>query len=279
MSRNMMIVMALISACLIAVMVMITDFGNGESKDLSDNMDADESVSLDIDEVTDGKEEVHSSYDEGMLEDKVFDYEEKFSQNDYAGDTDAEDQVAFEKGSGNVLVSAPHTTTHERDGKVRDAEIYTGSIALLLQKYSDVHVIYNVYEGEDHNHVIGGEYKEKIGDIIEEKEIDLVVDIHGSDASRDFDLDIGTINGETVSAENVELLKYSFNNQDIHEVHENDTFSASGEGTITNHTWNQYNTEAMQLEIHRDYRDPRNDFDSYVQILKSLVFYVENADQ
>ncbi|AXF57104.1 hypothetical protein [Salicibibacter kimchii] len=105
-----------------------------------------------------------------------------------------------------------------------------------------------------------------------------MIDLHGTGGNREFDLDIGTNDGEAVSDEQVDLLKHSLETQDINEVYENDTFSASFEGTITKHTWNHYDTEAMQLEIHSDYRDPRNDFESYYKMLRSLVFFVENVD-
>ncbi|AXF57103.1 hypothetical protein [Salicibibacter kimchii] len=51
------------------------------------------------------------------------------------------------RGEASFEEEAPHTTTHERYAEVRDAEIYTGSIALLIQEYTDAHIIYNVYEG------------------------------------------------------------------------------------------------------------------------------------
>ncbi|QQK78646.1 hypothetical protein HUG20_01145 [Salicibibacter cibi] len=228
-----------------------------------------------------GKNEIQEAYENGDLEEKVFDYEERFSQNDYAGDIHADSQTEFVQGSGdsNVLVSAPHTTTHIREDAVLDAEIYTGSIALLIQAFTGAHVIYNVHEGEDANHVLGGFYKEKIGEIIEEYEVDLVIDLHGAGGSWDFDLEIGTDHGETISDERADLLKYILENNGIQDVYRNENYPASGEGTVTYQSWHHYQTEAMQLEIHSDYRDPRNDFASYFDMLKSLVYFVDNVDQ
>nr|WP_245723220.1 N-formylglutamate amidohydrolase [Natribacillus halophilus] len=219
------------------------------------------------------------AYEDGELEDKLFAYEERFSQNDNAGDLDAESQISFAEGSddSNVLISAPHTTTLIRENETREAEVYTGSLALLIQAFTGAHVIYNVHEGEDHNYIVGGDYKEKIGDIIKDHNIEIVIDLHGADQRRDFALDIGSNEGETVSDEQLDKLIYILESQGIHDVYENETFSASGEGTITRHTWEHYDTEAMQLEIHRDYRNPRGDLESYAQMLKSLVFFVENA--
>lgn len=228
-----------------------------------------------------GNESLDEVYESGDLEEKIFDYEDHFNQNDYAGDMEADSQTEFVEGAGdsNVLISAPHTTTHIREGEIRDADIYTGSIALLIQVFTGAHVIYNVHEGEDANYVLGGPYKEKIGGIIEDYDIDLVIDVHGARKSRDFDLEIGSNHGETVSEERVELLTYILEANGIHNVYRDEMYPASREGTVTHQTWHHYHTEAMQLEIHNDYRNPRNDLESYYKMVKSLVYFVDNADQ
>lgn len=227
-----------------------------------------------------GTEKLEKMFKSDELVNKIFGYEERFSQNSYAGDMDANEQVEFKEGSGdvNVLISAPHTTSHIRDMEVKYAEIYTGSLALLIQEITGAHIIFNTYEGEDANYVIGGKYKEKIGEIIEEYNIDLVLDLHGAARSRDFELELGTDYGETVRDDWVQQMKSSLSNNGIEEVRENDTFAASGEGSVTHHTWNQYHTEAMQLEIHKNFRNPREDVESYYSLLNSLVFFVENID-
>ena len=226
-----------------------------------------------------GDDKLSKLFETDELRTKLFEYEKLFSQNSYKGDLEAENQVEFIKGTGdiNILISAPHTTTQIREGKVMTADVYTGSMALLLQEYTGAHLIYSKFEGEDGNYVIGGTYKEKIGEIIKDYEIDLVLDIHGADRTRDFDLDIGTNFGETVRDEWVELLKTILSNNGIENVYTNHTFHASSKGTVTHHTWNHYNTEAIQLEFNRDFRDPVNDIESYNKALKSLILFVENV--
>lgn len=227
-----------------------------------------------------GTEKLEKMFESEELEHNIFGYEERFSQNSYEGDLDANEQVEFKEGSGdiNVLISAPHTTSHMREGAVKSAEIYTGSLALLIHEITGAHIIFNTYEGEDANYVIGGKYKEKIGEIIEEYNIDLVLDLHGAARSRDFELDLGTDYGETVRNDWVQELKSSLSNNGIKKVRENDTFAASEEGSVIHHVWNQYHTEAMQLEIHKNFRNPREDVESYYSLLNSLIFFVENID-
>lgn len=225
--------------------------------------------------------QIQEDYEEGELESNIYDYESRFSQNNYAGDLDADNQVAFEKGSkeSEILISAPHTTTHIRDQKVRDAEVYTGSIALLVQAYTGAHVMYNVHEGEDANYERGGEYKNHLGDVIETYDIDLVIDLHGAKEKQGFDVDIGTNHGETVSDDRVNGLKEAFSYNNVSRVNVNESFPAAGSETITNHTYNHYDTEAMQLEINYNYRNPREDMDAYIQMLQSLVLFVEHEQK
>ncbi|MCE7792380.1 hypothetical protein K8O68_08110 [Salipaludibacillus sp. CUR1] len=227
-----------------------------------------------------GAEKLKDTYKSSELESKIFSYEKSFSQNDYKGAVGADNQVAFIEGSGevNVLISAPHTTRHVRESEVKPAEIYTGALTYLIQEYTGAHIIFNTHKGEDANYILGGEYKEKIGEIIEEHEIDLVIDLHGSSQDRPFDVDIGTDGGDTVREEWLQQLYTILNHHGIERVYENHTFSANHPGTVTHHTWNEYGTEAMQLEINYDFRNPRNDLKPFYNMLRSLVVFVENVE-
>lgn len=231
-------------------------------------------------EEDDGRDKLKESFNDGDLEQQIFNYEERFSQNDYAGHIKADSQEHFIEGSGDldVLISAPHTTSVFREGSMRDAEVHTGSIALLIQAYTGAHLIYNVHAGEDANHSMEGNYKEKIGEIIEAYDIDLVIDLHGAGESRDFDIEIGTNHGQTVKDGWLNRLKSTLASHDIYAVDQDKHFSASEGKTITNYTYNQYQTKAMQVEIHHDYRNPREDLESYYKMLRSLVVFVETFD-
>lgn len=227
-----------------------------------------------------GADQLTETFEAGELREKSIHLEERFFQNGNSGDLEADFPYEFLEGTGevNVLISTPHTTTHIREQEVRPAEIYTGAMALLIQEYTGAHIIYNTYEGEDANHVLGGPYKEKIGDIIDQHEIELVIDLHGASRNRSFDVDIGTNYGETVRDEWVAELTAILTHHEILRVYENDSFPATHEGTVTQHTWSHYDTEAMQLEINMDYRQARHNNEPFYRLLQSLITFVENVD-
>lgn len=225
-----------------------------------------------------GLEKLQNDYESGEFRSRLFEYERQFSQNSYHGDIDSDRQEEYKEGELNVLVSASHSTAYVREGEVLPADVYTGAIAHLLQDYANVHIIFSTQQGEDGNYVYGGSYKETIGEIIGKLEIDLVIDLHGAVRDRNFDVDIGTGGGMTVRDEWVALLKSALADSGIHSVYENHTFAATHEGTVTNYTYENFNTEALQLEINRNLRDPTEDLEGFYQLVKSLLIFVENVE-
>ncbi|UTR09934.1 hypothetical protein MM300_18925 [Evansella sp. LMS18] len=228
----------------------------------------------------DGLGKLENDYESGEFRSSLFEYERYFSQNSYEGDIDSDSQEEYKEGDGkvNVLVSASHSTAYVREGEVLPADVYTGAIAHLLHEYANVHIIFSAKQGEDGNYVYGGSYKETIGKIIGKHEIDLVIDLHGAARDRYFDVDIGTNNGITVRDEWLALLKAALADNGINSVYENHTFAATHEGTVANYTYEHLNSEAIQLEINREFRDPTEDMDAFYQLVKSLLLFVENVE-
>lgn len=202
----------------------------------------------------------------------VLAYESPFKENSYSGLIDEEEAFKTIEGSIPVLVSAPHSTSQIREGSEKVADTYTGSIALLLNELTDVYVIYsNKRTNQDPNYIIGGAYKEEMERLIETHDIHYVLDLHGAARSRSFDVDLGTDYGNSINEETLALINDHFNENNILDVRENDTFAASSDGTITNYTYKNTDAEAVQLELHKRLRDPRNDIDAFYQNIRALV--------
>lgn len=101
-------------------------------------------------------------------------------------------------------MSAPHAINHYRENAVKPADMYTGSLALLLQKLTGCHCIYsNSFSKEDPNYILGGEYKAALGTIVKEHQIKFVIDLHGASKDREFDMDLGTLHGTSIQANNI----------------------------------------------------------------------------
>ncbi|AOM81682.1 putative N-acetylmuramoyl-L-alanine amidase [Salisediminibacterium beveridgei] len=234
--------------------------------------------------------------EEGGFLQEVLQYESTFSANQNHGDPDHDPGFVYLEGDSEILVTVPHSVVHYRkpedmnntcnevtfNGSTlcgRSAEIYTGALGLMLHEYTNVHVLYVKSPLLDVSHYHDVPYKEELERILSQKDISMVIDLHGAGFAREFDIDLGTAFGELIEQEKIENLKSSLQKQNIHETYENHTFSASTSRTLANYTYHELGTEAVQVEIHRRYRDPRNQPDLYFNLLFGMSEFIEWYNQ
>ncbi|MFB4165080.1 S-layer homology domain-containing protein [Alteribacillus sp. JSM 102045] len=213
---------------------------------------------------------LNSLHIENRLLEFILPYEDSFSQNSYQGDINTDIPFTIKEGSIPILVSAPHATEHLREGNVKKADIYTGSISAILHELTGSYLIQSSGFSEDPNYIEAGDYKQALKQIVEENDIKYVIDLHGSARHRDFNIDLGTINGQSIKNSALQKIKYRFESNGIDKVAVDHTFSGLSGGTIVNYSANNLGVEAVQLEISRAYRDPRNDMNSFYTLLLSL---------
>lgn len=202
--------------------------------------------------------------------------EGQFSYNEYNGFGHSLLPYNVKIGTKPVLISAPHSVNHMRNNNVKEVDKYTGTIASIVQLYTNCFCIYsNRISDEDPNHTIGGSYKEAVKEICNKNNIRLVIDLHGAAQRREFDIDLGTMHGTSIDETSVSIIKNIFKNNEIHDVRVNDTFSASHQGTITHFTTKSLNINAIQMEVHYSYRNPANET-KFSALLQSLINIVEH---
>lgn len=198
--------------------------------------------------------------------------EEQFSCGRYNGLDFSLRPFAIKLGQGNIVISAPHSVNHIRNNRVKHADMHTGSIAQIVQMATNCFSIFSTrISEEDPNYVIGGRYKEALRDLCARYPIDLVIDIHGASPDRDFDIDLGTLNGESVDGESLEIIRKIFHKNGIKNVTTDSVFKASHPGTITYFAKNTLKIRAVQMEINRSFRDPRSNIAGYAAIIQSLI--------
>ena len=112
----------------------------------------------------------------------------------------------FIKGKYPILLSAPHASRTIKNDKIKIRENYVGSFVQNLSKTCEVYGIYTIYKISDPNYYNLSSYKKKIKKLIDENEIKLVLDIHGSHKYHTFDVDIGTYNHNSILG-NKKLIK------------------------------------------------------------------------
>lgn len=176
----------------------------------------------------------------------------------------------IKKGSIPILFTAPHTMKQVReDGSVKVSEPYTKAIALYLNKHFDVNCMVKLKDtGLDSNKDNDDEFKTELLRFIKENNIRLVIDLHGSDKSREFDVEFGTLNNLSADFSTIREFEEAFTENGIKNVQHNDPFKG---GAITKYIYGIEDVEAIQIEINGKYRDYTN-----LEELEKLIKSFEN---
>ncbi len=179
--------------------------------------------------------------------------------------------ITIVEGGLPILISAPHAIEQNLNGIIKKKEPFTKAIALYLSKYLKTHAfINNQLFDVDPNCLGKHEYTDKLISYVNNQNIQLVLDIHGANEERPFDIDIGTLDGITASADTINSLINCFNKNDLLDIKTNFLFKGGG---ITRKVYNSTNAEIMQLEINAQ---NRMDFQNLQKVIKALVLFINN---
>lgn len=111
---------------------------------------------------------------------------------------EGEQPFAYEPGRLPILLSAPHGAEHLRNGRYKEEDEYTASIARLVGENTGAHVLYSYAQSDsDPNWDRHAPYKERLSEIVDEANIGFVLDIHGMSNRHKFGLALGTIRGRS----------------------------------------------------------------------------------
>lgn len=231
---------------------------------------------LEVMEETEVEHTITDDWNNGSFTEQLFTYEARFSDNQYRGSLEASEPFTFHEGADDaaVLITAPHTVYHERDGDPKAAEVYTGSLALLLQEYTGAHVLTATAFTADPAHYEEVPFKEELRAVAENYSISLIIDLHGAGRDHPFSVDIGTGEGENIDAQAAAYLQEYFSKHHIEQVEKDHTFNAVKPETIAAFSRRELHIPSLQVEIHRSLRDPRNDPESFMRLTAALSDYI-----
>ena len=181
-----------------------------------------------------------------------------------------ESDFIIKKGNLPILFTAPHTMNQIReDGNVKLSEPYTKAIALYLNKHFNVNSMIKVKDtGLDANRDNRDEFKTELLRFIKKNNIKLVIDLHGSKKSREFDIEFGTLNNLSADFSTIKELEEAFTENGISNIIHNDPFKG---GAITEYVYGIKGVDVVQIEINGKYRD----FDN-IKYLQKLIKSFEN---
>ena len=220
--------------------------------------------------------------------------EKIFSANNYDGNMGENYKII--RGNIPIMLSAPHSVNHYRNGQKKWADLWTGGIALYLQQITGCHLIYNAcfaekdpnFDASDNN-----DYQKVLKQYLKNKSIYVLLDLHGSSASREYAVELGTAPSPDKSEQEkqedltslhgikiIEDVVMSAFNQNFAKlettkksVWKNKIFSAGGQNTVTKGISDNTNTSCLQLEINAEYRNPDNQaqFTALITALQQII--------
>ncbi|MCP4134131.1 MAG: ketol-acid reductoisomerase [bacterium] len=161
-----------------------------------------------------------------------------------------------------VVVTAPHATRPFRNGKRRFSDGGgTAALAVAVGQLTGATVMYTTYEGpskppSDPNSYDNSPFKIELGKVLTKVKPKFVLDIHGSHPHRSFDIDMGTMNGESLLG-NEELVYNLIKHLRAEGINclSSNRFAASKTPTITRFCKNN-SVPAIQLEINSTWVSP-----------------------
>ncbi len=200
--------------------------------------------------------------------------ERQFAAEEYSGNSTGP-ALIVSQGKIPIVLSSPHAVNHPRNGRIKFADVFTGTLALQAATLTGASaLVYARTLGEDPNYDADGPYKRRLADLVVQTQTYFVLDLHGIHESQMIELAIGTDHGKTlgVHADLLTVLMNVFTKAGFTNILVNDPhrYNAARPTTIASFTWREQGIPALQLEIHRKYRDAKSAPHDYLKMLYTL---------
>ena len=141
---------------------------------------------------------------------RLIEIEDDIHYQEYASEDEPE--FGYYQGSLPILISAPHGAAHTRNGRQKDEDEFTASLAFLLGEETGSHAFYARRKSiTDPNVDPAAPYKEGLAKIIRENGIRFVLDLHGVRGDRTYGIELGTADNQSCSKEEKDLIVSTLN--------------------------------------------------------------------
>ena len=209
-----------------------------------------------------------------ILSDEVYsNLEHKFKRGSFSTPTSFD----FLEGELPIIISAPHSTDHFREGRVKKGEYETGILSLSLQQKIDSYACYRTkIVKDDPNFDKDHPYKMELANIITQNQIPILIDIHIARVSRPFSIEIGTNFGNNLHIhKEVGSLSKEFLEQYIPGNIVIDTlFTASNPNTVSAYISKECAIDCLQIEINRRLINTPAKFIKFQEIFKKYILFL-----
>ena len=178
----------------------------------------------------------------------------------------------IKKGKTPIIITSAHGITQKRrNGKFKFAEPYTRGIAKYVSKKTDCYyLIKNEDTGTDPNKINRDDFKTILNDLISKNKIKMMIDLHGAKRERNFDVEIGTLDGKMAEQDTINRLIDCLKKAGIKNIALNDPFKG---GQISQTVYSDIGIECIQLEINYNYRNIRR-INNLKKVCKALINFI-----
>ncbi len=212
------------------------------------------------------------------IKDEVYFLNKKYEENDFNGIYQGINNLKIIKGNVPILLSAPHSVKHVRNGYFKRSDGLTGGITEYLAFHNQVFGITRVHNMlDDPNYYNIGEsflYKNVIMDLIKEDGIKCLLDIHGCSDNHDFSIDIGTNNGKNTNKNIVNIILDKLKVFD--KVMVDEMFKASNDGNISKYIHERTGISCIQIEISKNIRFNKTEI--LIDCLENIIKELQNIE-
>ncbi len=195
---------------------------------------------------------------------------------------DGENWFKVIEGTVPIVVTAPHATSPTREGALRFSDGGgTGALAILLHKMAGVSVIHTTYVSpSDPNYYDDNAFKAALREIIDRHDPVLLLDLHGSHPFRPYEIDFGSMNGQSLLGNDHLLtdLIAVLGSAGLINL-SNNYFSASKHNTIIKFA-SALGVPSIQMEISATWLSPQeNNLNAhrFAQMLQALLRYINDS--
>ena len=184
--------------------------------------------------------------------------------------------IYYKEGNKKIILTSPHTMKQiKSDGTIKLSEPFTKAINMYISNKLNTYSLIKINDtGIDPNSETEEEFKTKLLKIIKDKDIKLLIDIHGASSDRPFDVEFGTLNNLSADYSIIKELKEAFEENGINNIEINNPFKGGG---ITKYIYGNTEIDVIQIEINGNYRNPENG-DKIILIVNSLIKFIEQYD-
>lgn len=173
-----------------------------------------------------------------------------------------------------VVVSAPHSVTHFRKGQPKQGEFMTGVIAKLLQERLNCFCITKTKNDlTDPNYDSEHFYKDSIIEMVTERGMAFLFDLHIMAPERPAAIEIGTGKGRNVFGDHryEEVLKQNFELKGIGPIIVNEHFTGGFKNTVSSTISRETNIPCIQIEMNWRLLNPLSTEQQILEVLDSLT--------